>query len=329
MTSCYTADGGFDWEKYYELIKGIDILTYDPPQKKPKFVKKLRDVNLFTPRSPWFTGFPCCGAELWRCYLRHSQGYEMQDVYISDPDDWFLQILEPPKSGNHCPDFLKGVWWMQDNVANETIVSLESAHWGHPYGPNPEVGMKHALKNWTTGTGMLGTVIMNVKRNAWPCLRLSPDRKWITFSKHDFIYLLDANDKLKDVKGNEIPFRVGDDFLRVSWRNGDPKQGIDYQYLFRKVAFKDAEGKLQKTPTYQQLLERAKRPTVQGACCNFYLCNISDEEYGSIYDSLDDHQILIPGPEVDLPWSPDARDPQSEIPVVDSIIPPLSSIFPL
>lgn len=218
---------------------------------------------------------------------------------------------------------------MQDNVANETIVSLESAHWGHPYGPNPEVGMKHALKNWTTGTGMLGTVIMNVKRNAWPCLRLSPDRKWITFSKHDFIYLLDANDKLKDVKGNEIPFRVGDDFLRVSWRNGDPKQGIDYQYLFRKVAFKDAEGKLQKTPTYQQLLERAKRPTVQGACCNFYLCNISDEEYGSIYDSLDDHQILIPGPEVDLPWSPDARDPQSEIPVVDSIIPPLSSIFPL
>ena len=55
----------------------------------------------------------------------------------------------------------------------------------------------------------------------------------------------------------------------------------------------------------------------------------TQQEYGSIYDSLDDHQILIPGPEVDLPWSPDARDPQSEIPVVDSIIPPLSSIFPL
>ncbi len=55
----------------------------------------------------------------------------------------------------------------------------------------------------------------------------------------------------------------------------------------------------------------------------------NSQEYGSIYDSLDDHQILIPGPEVDLPWSPDTRDPQSEIPVVDSIIPPLSSIFPL
>ena len=56
---------------------------------------------------------------------------------------------------------------------------------------------------------------------------------------------------------------------------------------------------------------------VPGACFNFYLCNISDEDYGSIYDALDDHQILIPGPEVDLPWSPD--DPHSEVPVLKSI----------
>lgn len=54
-----------------------------------------------------------------------------------------------------------------------------------------------------------------------------------------------------------------------------------------------------------------------GACFNYYLCNISDEDYGSIYDALDDHQILIPGPEVDLPWSPD--DPNSEVPVLKSI----------
>eukprot|EP00435_Cladocopium_sp_Y103_P049498 s569_g14.t4 len=49
---------------------------------------------------------------------------------------------------------------------------------------------------------------------------------------------------------------------------------------------------------YDELLERVKRPTVEGACCNFFLCNIPDEKYGSIYDSLDDHQLIIPGPEV-------------------------------
>ena len=63
-----------------------------------------------------------------------------------------------------------------------------------------------------------------------------------------------------------------------------------------------------------------------GVCCNLFLCNISDEEtrpkevcpkcarrwmliahmtcsftedYGSAYDSIDDHQLLVPGPEVE------------------------------
>ena len=72
----------------------------------------------------------------------------MQDVYLSNPDEWFLKMLEAPKDGDFCPDFLRGIWWMQDNIANETVVSLESAHWGRPDGPNPEVGMKHAPRSF-------------------------------------------------------------------------------------------------------------------------------------------------------------------------------------
>lgn len=105
----------------------------------------------------------------------------------------------------------------------------------------PKKPQRQALKNWTTGNGLLGTVIMNIKRDAWPCLRISPDRKWIAFSAHDYIYLLDETDKLKDPQGNPVPFRVGDDFLRISWRDGDPLKGIDYQYLLRRVAYKDAQ----------------------------------------------------------------------------------------
>ena len=69
----------------------------------------------------------------------------------------FLKLMEPPPEGNHCPEILRGVFWMQDNIANETIVSLESAHWGKPDGPHPNLGIKHCFRNWTTGTGMLGT----------------------------------------------------------------------------------------------------------------------------------------------------------------------------
>ena len=82
-----------------------------------------------------------------RCYVRQKYGYEMQDVYLSNPDEWFLKMLEAPKDGDFCPDFLRGIWWMQDNIANETVVSLESAQWGRPEGPTPEVGMKHAPRS--------------------------------------------------------------------------------------------------------------------------------------------------------------------------------------
>ena len=126
---------------------------------------------------------------------------------------------------------------------------------------------------------MLGTVIMNIKSGGWQGVRISPDRKWINLGGHDFIYLLDEKDHLVDPQGKEVPFRVGEDFLRVSYQDGDPKKGIDYQYLLRRVAFKDAKGQLQKTPIYEQLLDQATRPTAPyGACCNLFLCNLSDEE---------------------------------------------------
>lgn len=72
-----------------------------------------------------------------------------------------------------------------------------------------------------------------------------------------------------------------------------------------RVAFKDESGKLQKVhPAYDELLDRATRPTLQGACCNLFLCNISDAEYGLAYDCIDDHQIYIPVPEHPS-WKPD------------------------
>ena len=47
----------------------------------------------------------------------------------------------------------------------------------------------------------------------------------------------------------------------------------------RRVAKKNSEGKVEKTPAYQDLLERAQRPRVEGCCCNFFFCNISDESW--------------------------------------------------
>lgn len=107
---------------------------------------------------------------------------------------------------------------------------------------------------------------------------------------------------MAEVRGREVPFIPGEDLLRITWAEGDPKKGVFFQYIMRRVAYKDKDGKLVKTPRYDEFsrsleISPDEWPNYSGACCNFFLCNIPDEKYGSIYDSLDDHQLIIPGPE--------------------------------
>ena len=43
----------------------------------------------------------------------------------------------------------------------------------------------------------------------WPCFQLSPDWQWVALDVDNWIYILQAEDKLVDVKGNPVPFVPG------------------------------------------------------------------------------------------------------------------------
>eukprot|EP00913_Durusdinium_trenchii_P005439 g5070.t1 len=106
MAAAYGKHGVIDWDKYKELVKGIDFLTYDPPQKRREFfAAACRNINFFTPRSPCCVGFPLCGSELMQCFVKSCWGDEVQ----------------------------------HDNVANETVMSMESGFWGYP--PSMDSGL--------------------------------------------------------------------------------------------------------------------------------------------------------------------------------------------
>lgn len=185
---------------------------------------------------------------------------------------------------------------MKDNIANETCVFLESGHWNEA----GTEGWKWGFVNWTTGSNWLGSLLLYWKSAATRPQRswqISADRKWIALGQEDYVYVLGPEDQLVDSKGEAYPFVPGQDLLRITFPEGDPKQGIFYQYMMRRVAQKGANGEVVKTAAYQDLLERVQRPAVDGCCYNLFLCNISDEQYPLVYDALDDHQLLIPGPE--------------------------------
>lgn len=49
---------------------------------------------------------------IWK--IDHQANLHGFEAYISKPDEWFLKMLEPPAEGNHCPELLRGVWWMKE-----------------------------------------------------------------------------------------------------------------------------------------------------------------------------------------------------------------------
>lgn len=281
-------DGTVNWVKWHELVKDskLPYMTFDPPQKKVSFSKSCRNCYFFPPRSWIGKAPPCCFADC----LQYQYG-PYSHLQISDADAWLGKMLE--RDAYYCPDFLRGVWWMRDNVANETMLTFQDAAWRQ----DGRVGMKDAGTNWTTGTSMFGSLLAAVKR--FPVtFEIEPGEnpKWMGLRNgDDWIYLLGEEDKGKLLypDGSPVDFIPGLDLLRVSVPNGDPYGGVFYQYLVRCIAFKDCDGNIVKTQYYDEIKERATRPTPQGCCCNLFLCNVSDEDYPNVYDALDDSQIVI------------------------------------
>ena len=178
MSASYEDGGHWNYQKYLELVKGIDILTYDPPQKKAmpnaqSFCRLFNKTSSFLSNTwlsnsnpqaleGWLAGVLfwfvaklelldtsislVCGLPMlcvwnhqmlsadegWCTKIHQScpnifpklftqlgwqrisglwvkpncqtlaQGHEVQDVYISKPDEWFLRLMEPPEDGNYC-----------------------------------------------------------------------------------------------------------------------------------------------------------------------------------------------------------------------------------
>ncbi|CAE7360709.1 unnamed protein product [Symbiodinium natans] len=280
-------DGSINFHKWHELIKDskLPYMTFDPPQKKAAFAQGCRNCYFAPPRAWICATPPCCATR----YLQQKYG-PFKKFQISK-DDWLPLMLE--RDNPHCPDFLRGIWWMKDNIANETLLTFQDAAWR----PDGRFGTKDTGTNWSTGTNLLGSLLASIKK--FPAgFQVEPgaNPKWVGLTNgDDWIYVLGEEDKGKLLypDGTPVDFIVGEDLLRVSVSGGDPYTGVFYQYLVKRVAFKDCDGKVVKTQYFDELVERATRPTVDGCCCNLFLCTTSDEDYGVVYDSLDDTQLIV------------------------------------
>ena len=101
-------------------------------------------------------------------------------------------------------------------------------------------------------------------------LETSPDGKWIhiTFGESKashWIYVIQPGDVFKAPDGTILDVTPGEDMMRVSFDSLNTTGQIDFQYLVRRVAYLDENGKLVKTPNYDKLMKVANSSTQ--FCC--------------------------------------------------------------
>ena len=48
---------------------------------------------------------------------------------LESGDEVFIEMLQRGVAPEQCPERLKGLYWMQDNLANEVLVTWQDAYW--------------------------------------------------------------------------------------------------------------------------------------------------------------------------------------------------------
>merc|ERR1712048_1445465 len=134
-----------DWKRFEEAARPF-ITTYDPPQLKgPYYAASLTDC--FTHRSQVCTQSPlCCAPMFQKCVGNLEYGK------LSEPDTWFSRWLEVENP--NMPEFMKGIYWMEDNVAPEVVMTFQAMDWRRG-GMQGYIMPKY---NWTSDVSCMGTL---------------------------------------------------------------------------------------------------------------------------------------------------------------------------
>jgi len=200
-----------------------------------------------------------------------------------EPDEWMLKMLT---SGAHpdCPEEWKGIFWQCDqNWAHEHLMTFQDAEWA-----SDRVCLKDYRYNWTWGNTCLGAFMFhgNIQAQFMQRLEISPSGRWISMDHYPadgrtkWMYKPKPGEVFKKPDGEEFKAEP-DEFIRVTYNEpNEPKSGMQYQYRMRRIAYLDSNGKVVRTPAYDDLAERIRMPQLHAkpCCCGYFVCASQEEK---------------------------------------------------
>ena len=309
---------------YPSLAKmAADGGAYDPPQLNPArtFVScclglpwpdscNLGTVNWFSHRSPLCA---LCPAAVCLGYMKCCFGFTELSL-LESGDEVFIEMLQRGVAPEQCPERLKGLYWMQDNLANEVLVTFQDAYWQPATATAPFLGTKDLGLNFTRDPTCFGVCngppfspFTCPPVGCCPCLCLpcwavapcgstrslpgcclrrtpmtlvsSPDQRWIDLGLGNFIFIPTAGETLVAPGGEPVAFDAAQDLLRVSFYPEQGLSSINYQYRVRRVAHLSESGALVKTEAWDDLVAKVRATNETPGCLgDRCYCNLPLEQ---------------------------------------------------
>jgi len=111
--------------------------------------------HLLTHRGNWFLE---TAALPLRWCLRGCCGYE-ERPYLKD-DVFWRELLTTGPNPDACPEHLRGLFWLQDEVVNQLLLTFQDAEWATPAPAGFAAGgIKTKRLNWARDTTLLGSIL--------------------------------------------------------------------------------------------------------------------------------------------------------------------------
>lgn len=234
--------------------------SYEPPQLKTNYFSScFKYGNCLTYQSTFCLSWLPLYFNCLKCLKPNTTKIDL----IEEGDTFLRNMLK--MDNVNCPDNLKGVWLLKDNIINETFITLQDANW-----TDDSNASKVISNNWSHNYNIQGLLLsclvsicaLNLTLN------ISPDKKWIRLNyviSDGYIRIFSNEKEVWDDNLNRVR---KDDLGRVSFDDsGDINSRVKYQYLIRKIAYLQ-DGKLVKTKAWDEFIEASlKKDTISNCLC--------------------------------------------------------------
>eukprot|EP00554_Chaetoceros_debilis_P010907 CAMPEP_0194109680 /NCGR_PEP_ID=MMETSP0150-20130528/9111_1 /TAXON_ID=122233 /ORGANISM="Chaetoceros debilis, Strain MM31A-1" /LENGTH=354 /DNA_ID=CAMNT_0038798687 /DNA_START=58 /DNA_END=1122 /DNA_ORIENTATION=- len=237
---------------------------------------------------------------------------------ISNGDKLFKSMLRPNPNSDVVPEpFRNKLFWTENNIADETLVSFNRWAWRKNTDEGRTIALGAMQHDWSNNNTCFGYASAYFQKTRFASIQGSPDGKWFlaatisdpkdpeTLVNYLWFYVVQEDDEFKTPDGKAMDYVKPGDLVRISYGDGrnpyeNDNSKITYWYFPRAVAELDSNGELKINHEHaDDLISKATNQSgkaCETCCYSCAICMTPEERFEFQVNNISDRQVFEQSP---------------------------------